>query len=203
MKKTNKFQTVKDVIELIESIPRWQVKIDVHFVEGDNPNLCNHIWTSSIEEFKRVVPKAFYNLLVSSYKITRDEGYSDRIEYLISIDTKHYGFDSEELKQMFILNRQILSSEEDVEVQTAKLDRIDTWSRKLAEELHISPQAVIAVRDKLILLQRAEFAKEENSVPYTNITDRVNFDKNQVLENKRFIRAMEKIINLRNKEIKR
>lgn len=202
MKKTNKFQTVKDVIELIESIPRWQVETKVHFVEGDDPNLCKHIWTSSMEEFKRVVPKIFYDLRISSYKLTREDGFCKSVEYLISIDTKYYGFNVEELEQMFILNRQILSSTEDIEVQTAKLDRIDTWSRKLAEELNISPQAVIAVRDKLILLQRAEFSKEENSVPYTNITDRVNFAKNQVLENKRFIRAMEKIINLRNKEIK-
>lgn len=202
MKKTNKFQTVKDVIELIESIPRWQVETKVHFVEGDDPNLCKHIWTSSIEEFKRVVPKTFYDLRISSYKLTREDGFCKSVEYLISIDTKYYGFNVEELEQLFILNRQILSSTEDIEVQTAKLDRIDTWSRKLAEELNISPQTVIAVRDKLILLQRAEFTKEENSVPYTNITDRVNFAKNQVLENKRFIRAMEKIINLRNKEIK-
>lgn len=201
MKKTNKFQTVKDVIELIESIPRWQVETKVHFVEGDDPNLCKHIWTSSIEEFKRVVPKTFYDLRISSYKLTREDGFCKSVEYLISIDTKYYGFNVEELEQLFILNRQILSSTEDIEVQTAKLDRIDTWSRKLAEELNISPQTVIAVRDKLILLQRAEFTKEENNVPYTNITDRVNFAKNQVLENKRFIRAMEKIINLRNKEI--
>lgn len=203
MKKTNKFQTVKDVIELIESIPRWQVEIKVHFVEGDDPNLCKHIWTSSIEEFKRVVPKTFYDLRISSYKLTREDGFCNSVEYLISIDTKYYGFNVEELKQLFILNRQILSSTEDIEVQTAKLDRIDTWSRKLAEELNISPQTVIAVRDKFILLQRAEFTKEENNVLYTTIADRVKFDEKGIYENRLFIRAMERIINTKNKEVKR
>lgn len=204
MKKTNKFQTVKDVIELIESIPRWHVETRVHFVEGDDPNHCEHIWISSIEEFKRVVPKTFYNLRISSYKMTNiDSRFSNSVEYLISIDTKYYGFGAEELKRLFILNKQILSSTENIEVQTAKLDRIDTWSRKLAEELNISPQAVIAVRDKLILLQREKFTEEENNVPYTTIADRVKFDENSISENRRFIRAIEKLINAKNKEIKR
>jgi len=202
MKKANKFQTVKDVIELIRSVPGWQIDIRVHFVEGDDPNFANHIWTSSIAEFERVVPKIFYNLRVSSFRLTREDGYSNSVEYLISIDAKHYNLNAEELKQLFINNKQILSSTEDIDVQTAKLDRIDTWSRKLAEELNISPQTVIAVRDKLILLQHAEFTKEENNVPYTTIADRVKFAENQIMENKRYIRAIEKIINTKNKEIK-
>jgi len=32
MKKTEKFQTVKEVIDLIESIPTWQVEYRVRFV---------------------------------------------------------------------------------------------------------------------------------------------------------------------------
>ena len=187
MKKANKFQTVKDVIELIERIPRWQVETKVHFVEGDDPNLlCKHIWIGSIEEFKRVVPKIFYDLRISSYKQTNVDirFYGPgTVEYLISIDTKYYGFGSEELRQFILNNKQILSSTEDIiEVQTAKreLDRIDTWSRKLAEESNLSPYNIIA--------------------------DRVKFDEideNGISENRRFICAIEKTINAKNKEIKR
>jgi len=199
MKKTEKFQTVKEVIDLIESIPKWQIEYRVRFVEGNNPNFYKHIWCGSIEEYKRVAPRLFNKLKVSSFKLTHTDLYTNSVEYSISIDTNYYGFNAEQLKQLFIAQSHNLSAKEKIDVETAKLECVTKWADKLSKKFGISTTSVLAVRDSLISLQNDEFANGTHHVTCKVMAEHIDESKLEIEQNNKIIRATEKTVNALNK----
>lgn len=199
MKKTEKFQTVKEVIDLIESIPKWQVEYRVRFVEGNDPNFYNYIWCGSIKEYKRVAPRLFNKLKVSSFKLMRPDLCTNFVEYSISIDTKYYGFNAEQLKQLFIAQSHNFSAKEKIDAETAKLECTAKWADNLSKKFGISVTSVLAVRDSLISLQNDEIANETHRVTCKIMAEHIDENKLEIEQNNKIIRAAEKIVNTLNK----
>ena len=200
MKKTNKYQTVQDVLELIDGLPTYSSDVTIRLLDGPDPFVSTSIWSCSVSEFKRIAPKVVSKLRIKAVKLVPSETVCFKnIEYAISIDMRRYGFKVEDLKKMFIASKHILEATENIDVQTAKLDRMDTWVRKVADEIHIAPIDVLAVRDRLIELQHEECGHEEHTVTYNEITERIKADETRLAEDKKYIRSIEKTINTMNK----
>lgn len=199
MKKTEKFQTVKEVIDLIESIPKWQVEYRVRFVEGNDPNFYKHIWYGSIKEYKRVAPRSFNKLKVSSFKLLPPDLHTNFVEYSISIDTNYYGFNAEQLKQLFIAQSHNISAKERIDTVTAKLECTTKWADELSKKLGIDITSVLAVRDSLISLQTNEIANNAHRVTCKFMAERIDENKLEIEQNNKIIRAAEKIVNTLNK----
>ena len=198
MKKTEKFQTVKEVIDLIESIPKWQVEYRVRFVEGNDPNFYKHIWCGSIKEYKRVAPRLFNKLKVSSFKLLPPDLHTNSVEYSISIDTNYYGFNAEQLKQLFIAQSHNISAKEKIDTVTAKLECTTMWADELSKKLGIDITSVLAVRDSLISLQTDETANNAHRVTCKFMAERIDENKLEIEQNNKIIRAAEKIVNTLN-----
>ena len=112
---------------------------------------------------------------------------------------KQYGLSVDDLKKAFIASKHILETTENINVQTAKLNRIDAWARKVADEIHITPDDVLAVRDRFIELQHKECGLEEYCATYTEVTGRIKADEKRLAEDKKYVRSIEKTINDMNK----
>ncbi len=198
MKKTNKYQTVQDVLDLIDSLPTYGSDVTIRLLDGPDPLINTSIWSCSVNEFKRIAPKVVSKLRIEAVKLARNR-FEKNIEYVISIDMERYGFSVDDLKKAFIASKRILETTENIDVQTAKLDRMDTWARKVADEIHITPDDVLAVRDRFIELQHKECGREEHCATYTEVAGRIKSDEKQLAEDKKYVRSIEKTINDMNK----
>lgn len=198
MKKT-KYQTVQDVLDVIDSLPACgDSDIIIRLLDGPDPHISTTIWSCSASEFKRIAPKAVSKLKIKAVKLVW-VSYSSDIEYAVSIDMKQYGLSVDDLKKAFIASKHILETTENINVQTAKLSRIDAWARKVADEIHITPDDVLAVRDRFIELQHKECGLEEYCATYTEVTGRIKADEKRLAEDKKYVRSIEKTINDMNK----
>ena len=60
---------------------------------------------------------------VSSFKLTHTDLHTNSVEYSISIDTNYYGFNAEQLKQLFIAQSHNLSAKEKIDENKLEIEQ--------------------------------------------------------------------------------
>jgi len=138
-------------------------------------------------------------LKVNSFKLTHTNSYANSVEYLISIDINYYGFNAEQLKQLFIAQSHNLSAKEEIAAETTKLECTTKWADKLSKKLGIDVTSVLAVRDSLISLQNDEIINAAHRMTCKIMAERIDENKLEIEQNNKIIRAAEKIVNTLNK----